>query len=164
MFKGPQGFALFVNIAMNIVLGIILTVFVYISIEMRLGIQFMTLEAVVGTFISSFCVGFTAGTLVPAMDWGMKIAGLFKFKPGGVGFYLCCAVMLGLCMGVCITFGNFLIADLGTKGLSGAMSDIAFNLPVIIILAVIAVPIFLRPVQILGAKISGFYPSAAQQS
>lgn len=164
MFKGPQGFGLFVNIMMNIILGIVLTVFVDISIEMRLGVQFITVPVVVGTFISSFCVGFTAGTIVPAMDWGMKLSGLFKFKPGGVASYLCCAVVLGLCMGTCITFGNFMIADLGTKGLVGAMADIAFNLPVILILAVVAVPICLRPVQILGAKVSGFDPAKAVQA
>ncbi|MFD0702874.1 hypothetical protein DMP06_06210 [Slackia equolifaciens] len=164
MFKGPQGFALFVNVAMNIVLGIVLTVFVDISIEMRLGVHFMTVEAVVGTFISSFCVGFTAGTLVPAMTWGMKLAGLFKFRPGGLGSYLCCAVVLGLCMGICITFCNFLIAGLGTKGLAGAMADIMFNLPVVLILAVIAVPIFLRPVQLLAAKVSGFDPAKAEKA
>lgn len=163
MFKGPQGFGLFINVVMNIILGIVLTVFVDISIEMRLGVHFMTVEAVVGTFISSFCVGFTAGTLVPAMDWGMKLAGLFKFKPGGMAAYLCCAVTLGLCMGVCITFGNFMIADLGAKGLAGAMADIMFNLPVILVLAVIAVPISLRPVQILAAKVSGFDPAKAAQ-
>lgn len=163
--KGPQGFALFVNVAMNLVLGIILTIIVDISLEMRLGIQIITPEVVAGTVLSSFCVGFTAGALVPAMDWGAKIAGALKRKPGSFGFYVCCAATLGVCMGVCITFGNFLIAGLGTKGLAGALADIAFNLPfnlpVIVVSAVVLVIAFLKPVQALAAKVSGFDPAAA---
>jgi hypothetical protein len=161
--KGPEGFALFINIAMNVILGILLTICVDLSIQWRLGIEFMTPEIVIGTVISSFCVGFTAGTLVPAMDWGMKISQLLKCKMGGFGQYLCCAVTLGACMGFCITFGNFLIADLGPKGFDGAMADIAFNLPVIMALAMVFVPIFLRPVQMLAAKVTGFDPAQAAQ-
>lgn len=159
--KGPQGFALFINVAMNLVLGIILTIIVDISLEMRLGIQLITPEVVAGTVLSSFCVGFTAGTLVPAMEWGAKIAGALKRKPGSFGFYVCCAATLGVCMGVCITFGNFLIAGLGTKGLAGALADIAFNLPVIVVSAVVLVIALLKPVQALAAKVSGFDPAAA---
>ena len=146
--KGPQGYALIINVAMNIILGVLITVcFVLHASMAMIGVQFVTPALVAGTVISSFCVGFTAGTLVPAMPWGMKLAGLLKVKPGGLGMHVCCSVMLGLCMGVCITIGNFLIADLGTSGLAGALSDIAVGLPIIVAYAIVFVLIFLKPVQ-----------------
>ncbi len=159
--KGPQGYALIINVAMNISLGVLITVCFDFTLQAMIGVQFVTPALVAGTVISSFCVGFTAGTLVPAMPWGMKLAGLLKVKPGGLGMHVCCSVMLGLCMGVCITIGNFLIADLGTSGLAGALSDIAVGLPIIVAYAIVLVLIFLKPVQALAAKISGFDPAKA---
>ena len=156
---GPEGFAMFVNIGMNIVLGILITICFDLTLQAMTGVWFMTPEVVIGTILSSFCVGFTAGTLVPAMDWGMKLGGFLKVKPDGIGSYACCSVILGLCMGVCITIGNFLIADLGTKGLSGAIADITMALPIIVVYAIVFVLIFLKPVQLLGAKVTGFDPS-----
>ena len=150
---------MFVNIGMNIVLGVLITICFDFTLQAMIGVPFVTPEVVIGTIISSFCVGFTAGTLVPAMDWGMKLAGALKVKPGGIGMHICCSVMLGLCMGVCITIGNFLIADLGSKGLGGAVADITMAMPIIVAYAIVFVLIFLKPVKILGAKVSGFDPS-----
>ena len=68
--KGPEGFALFINIAMNVILGILLTICVDLSIQWRLGIEFMTPEIVIGTD-APIVVNRAIGPVLPRVRRGM---------------------------------------------------------------------------------------------
>ena len=153
--KGPQGYATIVNIAMNILLGLLISIAVLLYMGTFMPVP-LTAEAVIGSTVSSFFVGFTVGTLLPIMDWAFAIIGALKVKNGFVQ-YLIIACTLGVCMGVCITCGNAIISQIGVGGF------IASFIGFIVLCAVALVIVFLKPVQIMAAKISGFDPAAAMR-
>ena len=149
--KGPQGYATIVNIAMNVLLGLIIS----IAVLLYMG-TFMPVP------LSSFFVGFAVGMLLPIMDWAFAIIGALKVKNGFVQ-YLIIACTLGVCMGVCITCGNAIISQIGVGGWPAVGGFIASFIGFIVLCAVALVIVFLKPVQIMAAKISGFDPAAAMQ-
>ena len=75
--KGPQGYALIINVAMNIILGVLITVCFDFTLQAMIGVQFVTPALVAGTVISSFCVGFTAGNACSA-SVGHEAGGLLR--------------------------------------------------------------------------------------
>lgn len=77
--------------------------------------------------------------------------------------YLIIACTLGVCMGVCITCGNAIISQIGVGGWPAVGGFIASFIGFIVLCAVALVIVFLKPVQIMAAKISGFDPAAAMQ-
>lgn len=112
--KGPQGYATIVNIAMNVLLGLIISIAVLLYMGTFMPVP-LTAEAVIGSTVSSFFVGFAVGMLLPIMDWAFAIIGALKVKNGFVQ-YLIIACTLGVCMGVCITCGNAIISQIGVGG------------------------------------------------
>ena len=77
--------------------------------------------------------------------------------------YLIIACTLGACMGVCITCGNAIISQIGMGGWPAVGGFIANFIGFIVLCAVVLVIVFLKPVQIMAAKISGFDPAAAMR-
>ena len=150
--KGPQGYATIVNIAMNILLGLLISIAVLLYMGTFMPVP-LTAEAV---------IGFTVGTLLPIMDWAFAIIGALKVKNGFVQ-YLIIACTLGVCMGVCITCGNAIISQIGVGGWPAVGGFIASFIGFIVLCAVALVIVFLKPVQIMAAKISGFDPAAAMR-
>lgn len=159
--KGPQGYATIVNIAMNVLLGLIISIAVLLYMGTFMPVP-LTAEAVIGSTVSSFFVGFAVGMLLPIMDWAFAIIGALKVKNGFVQ-YLIIACTLGACMGVCITCGNAIISQIGVGGWPAVGGFIASFIGFIVLCAVALVIVFLKPVQIMAAKISGFDPAAAMQ-
>lgn len=159
--KGPQGYATIVNIAMNILLGLLISIAVLLYMGTFMPVP-LTAEAVIGSTVSSFFVGFTVGTLLPIMDWAFAIIGALKVKNGFVQ-YLIIACTLGACMGVCITCGNAIISQISMGGWPAVGGFIANFIGFIVLCAVVLVIVFLKPVQIMAAKISGFDPAAAMR-
>ena len=155
--KGPQGYATIVNIAMNILLGLLISIAVLLYMGTFMPVP-LTAEAVIGSTVSSFSVG----TLLPIMDWAFAIIGALKVKNGFVQ-YLIIACTLGVCMGVCITCGNAIISQIGMGGWPAVGGFIANFIGFIVLCAVVLVIVFLKPVQIMAAKISGFDPAAAMR-
>ncbi len=159
--KSAQNYATFVNIVMNILLGLVISIAVLIYMGTILPVPF-SVDAVIGSTVSSFFVGFTVGTLLPIMDWAFAIIKAFKVKSSFIQ-YLITAVTLGVCMGGCITCGNAIISQIGIGGWAAVGGFIAGFLWFIVLCAIVLVVLFLKPVQIIASKVTGFDPAAMPQ-
>lgn len=157
--KGPEGYGEIINIVMNIVLGLIITLAINIVMSMQLGVNVVTVEGVVATWFSSFVVGYTAGCLGDPIGWAMKLGQKLGVR-GSALQYCLNALVLALYMGTLIDFGNMLITML-PNGLA-AWADMFITWLVFIwVAAFVSILIFLKPVQIAASKISGFDPRVA---
>ena len=155
--KGPQGFANFMNVVMNLLLGFLVSA----------AVQLFAAGAIDGPSLASatlmsLVVGFMLGTLAPIMGWGYALAGKMNLKPGSVGEYIVVALTLGICMGVGICCGCSLINNI-PLGAGAVLGFITGFCPFICCVACVCVLIFLKPVMTLGIKASGFNPAAAPQ-
>ncbi len=157
--KGPAGYASIVNIGMNIILGALISCIVLWYMGTLMPVPF-TAEGVIGSTVSSFFVGFCVGTLLPIMDWAFAIGRALHVKSGAIQYVICSAT-LGICMGVCICVGNAIISQISMGGWGAVGAFIAGYLWLIVISAIVLVLVFLKPVQKLAEKISGFNPAQA---
>ena len=156
---GLQKYATIVNIFMNIILGIAISVAVLLYMGTMLPVPF-TLEGVIASSVSSFCIGFVVGTLLPIMDWSFAIGHALKVK-NGVIQYLITSCMFGIIMAFFITCGNAIINQLTMGGWAAVGGFIATYLGFIFLVAIVLVIIALKPVQMLATSISGFDPTMA---
>ena len=77
-FKGPQGFGEWMNIWMNVAMGLIITLAINVAVCMQLGMNIITPEAVIASWVSSFVIGYTVGNLGDPMGWALKLAASVK--------------------------------------------------------------------------------------
>ena len=153
--KGPQGFVMFMNIVLNLVLGLI------VSAAMQLyAAGSINGASLASSMLLSFVIGFTAGSLIPAMNWGYAIAGKLGLKSGSFLEYIAVSVTLGICMGTVICCYCSLVNNI-PLGATAVWGFIAHFCPFICLVASACVFVFLKPAMALGIKVSGFNPAAA---
>lgn len=157
--KGPEGYALVMNVGMNIVLGVIVSIAVLLYMGTMAPVP-LTANAIIGSAVSSFAIGFTVGTLLPIMDWAFAIIHALRVKNAFVQ-HLVISATLGLVMGFFITCGNAIISQLTAGGWAAVGGFIANFLGFILVCAIVLVIVFLKPVQMLASAISGFDPAKA---
>ncbi|MDR1603449.1 MAG: hypothetical protein LBS10_01485 [Gracilibacteraceae bacterium] len=161
--KGPAGFQRLTLFGMNLVLCFFISVIMLWVIQSQNpDAPILTPAAVLLSFVTSFVVGYTWADLVPAFNWGLKIAqatGLIKSK---IATHIVLSITLGVVMGVGIAFLCSFITNFGTQGWAGVMAFFTAMLPYILGSAIILVVIFLIPIQAAAKAISGFDPAAAQ--
>lgn len=160
-FKGPQGFGEWMNIWMNIAMGIIITLAINIAVCMQVGMNVITPEAVIASWVSSFVIGYTAGSIGDPMGWALKIAG--AIKANGFVTWIIQAIVLGTYFGMLILCGNMLINNL-SDGIGAFLGGFATWAGFVEIAAIIAVFVIVKPFMALSAVLSGFNPAKAEKA
>lgn len=151
--KGPAGFGNLVNIFMNIIMGLCISIVIFIAI----GAPLMP-DSIIAAWFVSFVIGYTAGAIAPVATWGMKLARALHIKNGFVA-YLFSAIISGLYFGIIILFGNSLVNSLASLGWPAVIGFFTANIGLVALSAIALVFVFMKPCQILAAAISGFNPA-----
>ena len=149
--KGPIGFGRVVNIVMNIILGLCMSLVMLTAA----GVPLLP-EIVIEAWFASFCIG----DIIPVASWGPALCAKLNLR-GGIGFYLINSVILGVYFGTIISFGNMLINNLPTLGWAAVFGGFVASWPLVALSAVVLVIIFLWLAQKIAKAISGFDPAAA---
>lgn len=153
--KGPIGFGRVVNIVMNIILGLCMSLVMLTAA----GVPLLP-EIVIEAWFASFCIGYSFGDIIPVASWGPALCAKLNLR-GGIGFYLINSVILGVYFGTIISFGNMLINNLPTLGWAAVFGGFVASWPLVALSAVVLVIIFLWLAQKIAKAISGFDPAAA---
>ena len=153
--KGPIGFGRMVNLIMNIILGLCMTLVILTAVGAP-----MVPDVVIESWFASFCIGYTFGDLVPIAQAGPAICKALKMH-NPIGFYLINSIVLGLYFGTIILFGNALINNLPTMGWGAVFGFFVGFWPIVAVAAIVLVLIFLWLAQRIAASVSGFDPAKA---
>lgn len=87
MFKGLNGFGRLMNIFMCAAMCVVLCIIIPFVVEANLGVQgALNPASFLQSFVLSFCIAYPFGDLLPAVNWGGKLAASLHVK--GVGAYL----------------------------------------------------------------------------
>jgi hypothetical protein len=147
---------------MNLVIGLTISLVVLGGMQAESansGLAILTPAAVVQTALLSFFVGFCFTDLVPALDWGMRLATLLRLR-NYLAVHIVRSAVLGLCMASAITFFCSLINNLAGDGMVGVFGFFLAWYPKIIGLAVLCIFVLFVPCSRLAARVSGFNPNA----
>lgn len=155
MLKGPVGYGRLVNIVMNGILGLCISIVMLASI----GVP-CTPEALIQSWFSSFCIGYMLGDLVPIAQVPSRICQAMGTH-SGAALYLMSALVLGLFFGTGILFGNAIIGCLPTMGWGGAIGFFVHYWTTVAVSAVVLVAVFLWLAQKIASTVSGFDPAQA---
>ena len=153
--KGPIGFGRMVNLVMNILMGISISLVVLISVHAPL-----TPDVVVQSWFCSFIIGYTFGDLIPIASLGPAICGKLGIR-GGAGFYIINSICLAIYFGTVILFGMSIINNLATAGWGAVFGFFAMMWPIVAIAAIIFVLAYLWLAQLIAKGVSGFDPAKA---
>ena len=151
--KGPIGFGRMVNLVMNIILGLCMTLVILTAVGAP-----MVPDVIVESWFASFCIGYTFGDLVPIASAGPAICKTINMR-NSIGFYIINSIVLGLYFGTIILFGNALINNLPTMGWGAVVGFFAGFWPIVAVAAIVLVLIFLWLAQKIAAAVSGFDPT-----
>jgi hypothetical protein len=150
--KGPIGFGRTVNLVMNIILGLCMTLVILVAVGAPLAP-----EAIIESWFASFCIGYTFGDLIPIASAGPAICKALKMR-NPIGFYVINSIVLGAYFGTIILFGNALINNLPTMGWGAVFGFFMGFWPIAVGAAIVLVIIFLWLAQKIAASVSGFDP------
>ena len=153
--KGPVGFGRMVNLVMNIILGLCMSL-----IMLNAAGAPMLPELIIEAWFASFCVGYAFGDVIPVASWGPALCGALKIR-AHAAFYIINSIILGLYFGTIILFGNMLINNLPTAGWGAVFGGFVAFWPLVAVSAIILVLIFLWLAQLIAKAVSGFDPAAA---
>ena len=151
--KGPIGFGRMVNLVMNIILGLCMTLVILTAVGAP-----MVPDVIVESWFASFCIGYTFGDLVPIASAGPAICKTINMR-NPIGFYIINSIVLGLYFGTIILFGNALINNLPTMGWGAVFGFFAGFWPIVAVAAIVLALIFLWLAQKIAAAVSGFDPT-----
>ncbi|HWQ76622.1 MAG TPA: hypothetical protein VN441_15045 [Syntrophomonas sp.] len=158
--RGPQGFGRCVNIGMNVVLCLGISLYVLIFMQSQHpGAPILTPPALLQAFVSSFVVGYTMGDIIPAFTWGGKLVAALRVK-NRLAAHFIVSIVLGVCYATSIFLVVSFINNYLTQGMAGVLGFFISLILQIILLAIILVLVFLLPVQRLAKAVSGFDPVA----
>ena len=151
--KGPIGFGRTVNLVMNIILGLCMTLVILVAVGAPLAP-----EAIIESWFASFCIGYAFGDLVPIASAGPAICKALKVG-NPIGLYVISSIVLGLFFGTLILFGNSLINNLPTMGWGAVFGFFVGFWPIAVGAAIVLVLVFLWLAQKIAASVSGFDPT-----
>lgn len=151
--KGPIGFGRMVNLVMNIILGLCMTLVILKAVGAP-----MLPDVIIESWFASFCIGYAFGDLIPIASAGPAICKAIKMN-SPIGFYVINSIVLGLYFGTIILFGNALINNLPTMGWGAVFGFFVGFWPIVAVAAIVLVLIFLWLAQKIAAAVSGFDPT-----
>lgn len=157
VFKGPAGFQRVVFVIMNIVMGIVIT----LSLNLLVLHAPVTVEGMAQSLVLSFCVGYTVSDLIPAMTWGQMLAAKLGLK-GGFGAHIVSSAVLAFFMATLILFFCALVNVITVAGMPGVLGFFVSSYPIVLLMAFIAIVIFVPLAMKAATAISGFDPTQAQ--
>lgn len=162
MLKGPAGFGLIMNVTMNLILGLVLSVVVLATIQGLPGNEGLPIFTPVSYFVAvlqATIVGVFVGDIFPALQWGQKLAGAFHVK-NKVGAHLITSLVLALVMATCITFLCMFLNNFQTGGMPIVVGAWLAIYPPALACAYPLVLVSLPLVMKMATRISGFDPAA----
>jgi hypothetical protein len=164
--KGPAGYGKILNLGMNVVICLGLSIYVLMMLQGRpefVGVPVFTPIALVQSFVASFAVGYTCGDLIPAFSWGQKLTVVLRMR-NKVGAYIIENIVLGFCFAITITFVISFINNIVSQGMAGVLGFFVAYVPGIIVVAIVLIMLFRIPLSKLATTISGFDPAASFDS
>lgn len=153
--KGPIGFGRLVNLVMNIILGICMSLVILVAV----GAPLLP-EVVIEAWFASFCIGYAFGDIIPIASAAPAICRAIGTR-SPIVLYIVSSIVLGLYFGTIILFGNALINNLPTMGWGAVFGFFVGYWPIVAVAAIVLVAIFLWLAQRIAAAISGFDPAKA---
>ncbi len=161
MLKGPAGFGLIMNVTMNLILGLVLSVVVLTIMQGVPGneeIPIFTPISYLVAVIQATIVGVFVGDLLPALQWGQKLAGSLHVK-NKIGVHFITSFVLAFVMATSITFICMFLNNFQTGGIEMVVSAwFLIWLPALICaypLVLITLPLIMK----MASSISGFNPA-----
>ena len=151
--KGPIGFGRMVNLVMNFILGLCMTLVILVAVGAPLAP-----EAIIESWFASFCIGYAFGDLIPIASAGPAICKALKMR-NPIGLYVISSIVLGAFFGTIILFGNALINNLPTMGWGAVFGFFVGFWLIAVVAAIVLVLIFLWLAQKIAAAVSGCDPS-----
>lgn len=151
--KGQAGFGKTVNVVMNLILGACISIVMLVATGAS-----VTADALVGSWLASFCIGYTIGDLVPIASAGPAICGALKVR-NPVAFYVVSSIVLGLCFGTGILLGMAVINALAASGWGAVLGFFWGFWPLVVASAIGFVLAFLWLAQLIAKRVSGFDPA-----
>lgn len=161
MLKGPAGFGLIMNVTMNLILGLVLSVVVLSIIQGIPGNEELPIFTPISYFVAviqATIVGVFVGDLLPALQWGQKLAGAFHIK-NKIGAHFITSLVLAFVMATCITFICMFLNNFQTGGMGMVVGAWLMIYPPALICAYPLVLISLPFVMKMAVSISGFNPA-----
>lgn len=153
VFKGPAGFQRIIYIAMNVVIGILLST----ALTVLVMHQPLSVLGVAVSALTSFFIGYVVSDLVPAMAWGQSLAGRMGLK--GIGAHFVSSAVLAFFMGTLILLFMAVINVLPEAGVEGFAGFFASAYLLVLAAAYVAILVFLPLATRLATSISGFDPA-----
>lgn len=163
VLKGPAGFGLIMNMTMNLILGLVLSVVVLSTIQGLPGNEGLPIFTPVSFFVGAvqaMIVGVFVGDLFPALQWGQKLAGALHVK-NKVGAHFIVSLVLAFVMATCITFLCMFLNNFQTGGMQMVIGGWLAIYPVTLGCAYPLVLVALPLVMKMATSISGFNPATA---
>lgn len=153
--KGPIGFGRMVNLVMNIIVGLAVSLVVLVCVHAPL-----IPNIIVQSWFCSFVIGYSFGDLIPIASLGPAICRKAGIR-GGAGNYIISSVCLGLYFGTVILFGMSIINNLSTAGWIAVFGFFGQMWLIVAVSAVVFVLVFLWLAQAIAKGVSGFDPAQA---
>lgn len=161
MLKGPAGFGLIMNVTMNLLLGLVLSVVVLTVIQGapgNEGLPIFTPVSYLVAVIQATIVGVFVGDLLPALQWGQKLVGALHVK-NRVGAHFITSLVLAFVMATCITFICMFLNNFQTGGMGMVVGAWLMIYPPALVCAYPLVLVSLPLVMKMAVSISGFNPA-----
>lgn len=155
IFKGQAGFQRVIYIAMNVVIGVVLSACITIFV---MGAP-ITVEGLAPSVVTSFFIGYTVSDLVPALDWGYALAEKLGAK-GRVAVHLISSAVLAFFMGTLILLFMAFLNVFAQGGMAGVVSFFASAYGLVLVAAYACILAFLPLVMKLAGAVTGFRPGA----
>ncbi len=160
MFKGLNGFGRLMNIFMCAAMCVVLCIIIPFVVEANLGVQgALNPASFLQSFVLSFCIAYPFGDLLPAVNWGGKLAASLHVK--GVGAYLIQCLVTALVLITCIAFVVSFVNNFLVSGMEGTIGFFLMIYPAALIGGFVAIVVFLGLFMKLATRLSGFDPAAA---
>lgn len=158
MLKGPVGYGRLINLVMNGILGLCVSMVMLASI----GVP-CTPEALIQSWFASFCIGYTLGDLVPIAQVPSRMCQAMGTR-SGAALYLASSLVLGLFFGTVILLGNAIISCLPMTGWGGVVGFFVQYWTTVAVSAVVLVAVFFWLARKIASAVSGFDPAQAASS
>lgn len=126
----------FMSTILNILLNVIITLCVLTMLHAEINFASFTTN-----FLLAFAIGCAVGDYIPALEWGIKLAGGLGFKPNSFLGYVISTVVLAFFMATFISFFSMFIG-MGPD----VFMNVWPNLYPIILVVVIASLLILRAI------------------
>ena len=152
-FKGPAGFGRIMNIIMNFIISLGITMCIMYLLQKATGAPLFTFANVIAGTVCGTFVGYVYGDIIPFPIWGIML-GMKMHAPRFVTYLIYC-IITGLGMATLILPTLAFINNFGTGGWPAVGQFIAQFLPWAWIIAPVLAILFMWLSQAIAKAISG---------